>query len=381
MKKVFLLLILSWSVAALGQGISSPTGKGKTAVAEVDVVLDCPLPLMEQGKRAVEAGDLQTALNFYQRAVMDYPSSNCRGEALFNLGSVLYELKKFNEAINVFKEFLKPDVDLRFTSANSGIESFYYRYRGATYISLCYEQLGRFADAYHWLESAKTIYLNGGPWCGTCAQRGVHSIDREMDRVALAAGGWTAFHHITGVLGKVWYGWVMLSCWCLSVFVMVRKAPEKRPVFIYTTIAAVFAITLVVFIVNRDWMFMWHRPFLEYSVPFIMVFGWALSIAGLAVALFMHRKAPLAASKIAAVSMVAAALVQFGASATWILLQKLSMYTLYDFQMYFFCYFLLLLSISAGAATAVRRLSGSKNRIRGQSENVNRQTGNRNPYN
>lgn len=322
----------------------------------------CAFILMHRASTDFTAGNLQPALKMYQRVLRDYPDSSFRGACTFNVGIVKYKLHRFDEAITALKQLIKMNVNNREFYSTSVMDMGYrnYHYFSARGISDCYEKLGRYKDAYHWNNLARTTYPYEG-WCGTCADMQRRSLDRTGDRIAFSGGIWLAVRHTASLLGKAWYGWIPLLIWIVLVIAILRKSPQKRAMMVHITCFVALAISVVFWLVTR-----YIPPFSPTRHEFSLLWGfaWLFSIIGFVIALILCKLKPGMARLIATAAVVVMALVHI-MFLIWLIGQiEFTRLSLHDIQLLIFNFILFPAAtvVSAGTAvvTLVARLKGGK---------------------
>jgi tetratricopeptide (TPR) repeat protein len=315
----------------------------------------CAFILMDRASADFKSGNLQAALDMYQRILRDYPDSRLHGACIFNVGIVLCNLDRFEEAITAFKQLIKMNVNNREFVAPSIMEMGYrnYHYRSARNISWCYEKLGKYKDAYHWNNLARTTY----PYeacCATCADMQRRSLDRSSGRIAFSGGIWLAVRHIADLLGNAWYGWMPLLIWIVLAIVILRKLPQKRALMIHITCLVVFAIAVLFWIVNR-W-YLPHFPPTRHEINLLWGYAWIFSIIGIVIALTLRKLKPGIARLIATAAVLIMAFVNIRFLILLIVPIKFAYLSLHDIQLIVFTYFLFPAAAVVSAGTAVVKL-------------------------
>lgn len=118
--------------------------------------------LLAAGNVLHESGDSSGAQTNWSKVMLRYVGSPAWPEAVFNLGILCKEKKRYMEAIAFFNTILESK--LKDTERYRE-----YSHGSALELSQCYEALGDYANALKWVREAQTRYPSQSE-CGTCAQ-------------------------------------------------------------------------------------------------------------------------------------------------------------------------------------------------------------------
>jgi len=117
--------------------------------------------LLAAGNVQHESGDFSGAQTNYSKVMLRYVGSPAWPEAVFNLGILCKEKKRYMEAIAFFNTLLE--------SKSKHTERYReYSHSSALGLSQCYEALGDHTNALKWAREAQTRYPSQSE-CGTCA--------------------------------------------------------------------------------------------------------------------------------------------------------------------------------------------------------------------
>lgn len=213
----------------------------------------CTTVLLGRGLSEFRAGNTEKALETFRLAASEYPGSRLEGVLVFNAGTSLRDLKRYDEAISEFKRLLDLEVNNRAFVATSIMDMGYqnYHYRAAVNISWCYEQLGSFVDAYHWIELADSTYPYEG-WCGVEINSERLFVAKTADRLARAAGGGLAVRHVAGASARNWPAWLGWSLWGLAAAVVYRRQPRWRSRLVHSAVPVAALTTPAVVLLSAD---------------------------------------------------------------------------------------------------------------------------------
>jgi hypothetical protein len=118
--------------------------------------------LLAAGNVLHESGDFSGAQTNWSKVMVRYVGSPAWPEAVFNLGILCKEKKRYMEAIAFFNTLLE--------SKSKHTERYReYSHSSALELSQCYEALGNYTNALKWAREAQTRYPSQSE-CGTCAQ-------------------------------------------------------------------------------------------------------------------------------------------------------------------------------------------------------------------
>ena len=118
--------------------------------------------LLAAGNVQHESGDSSGAQTNYSKVMLRYVGSPAWPEAVFNLGILCKEKKRYMEAIAFFNTLLE--------SQSKDTERYReYSHSSALELSQCYEALGDHTNALKWARAALTRYPSQSE-CGSCAQ-------------------------------------------------------------------------------------------------------------------------------------------------------------------------------------------------------------------
>jgi hypothetical protein len=118
--------------------------------------------LLAAGNVLHKSGDFSGSQTNWSKVMMRYVGSSAWPEAVFNLGILCKEKKRYMEAIDFFHTLLE--------SKSENTERYReYLHSSALELSRCYEALGDYTNARKWARDAQTRYPSPSE-CGTCAQ-------------------------------------------------------------------------------------------------------------------------------------------------------------------------------------------------------------------
>jgi tetratricopeptide (TPR) repeat protein len=144
-------------------------------------------PALEAAYARFKRGDVEGALADYQRISRDYPDCGAFGMAQFNVGSILQQQTKYDEAIAEYKKIFPSAVNDRDVGAHMMETNRNYRNKAAWQISRCSAAKGDHKAALDWALAARDKYPFSS-WCGTCSAQEEERTANEIVRLMFAAG-------------------------------------------------------------------------------------------------------------------------------------------------------------------------------------------------
>lgn len=142
----------------------------------------CASVYVSRGERAYRAKKLDEALLNYRKASRDYPNSRTYGIAQYNVGIILKEQQRYEEAITELDKLFLSRVDDRDAGAHIMQAYRNYRHNAALRISECYEAKKDFARALEYAVLANNKYSYHS-WCGTCLDSAEKALSKRITRL------------------------------------------------------------------------------------------------------------------------------------------------------------------------------------------------------
>jgi TolA-binding protein len=141
------------------------------------------------------SGDLSGAETNWSKVKSQYVGSRAWPEAVFNLGILCKEKKRYTEAIALFNTLLESKPNDDEPAAHGMLAYRGYAHGSALELSQCYEALNNYTNALKWAREAQTKYPDD-PTCGTGLQeerqrneQRIRELEKKLAEQSAAANG------------------------------------------------------------------------------------------------------------------------------------------------------------------------------------------------
>ena len=142
----------------------------------------CAGVYVDRGGRAFEKKNFPEALTHFRMVCTEYIDSNWYGDAQYDVGLVLHEQQKYDEAVVEYAKLFPSHVNDYAVDPESSDELKNYRFKAAMRISECYEAKKDFSRALEYALLARDRYKFLS-WCKTCLQTVKDNLDQRITQL------------------------------------------------------------------------------------------------------------------------------------------------------------------------------------------------------